>query len=84
VDSSQRNRIRLKDYARTARLQYEGGKTSYFQVLDADRSLFSAQLSYVETQSSVFTSLIKIYKALGGGWVNEADRQIFEAAATGE
>jgi multidrug efflux system outer membrane protein len=74
----------LKDYARTARLQYEGGKTSYFQVLDADRSLFSAQLSFVETQSSVFTSLVNVYKAMGGGWVNEADRRIFEAAASGK
>ena len=72
----------LKDYARTARLQFEGGKTSYFQVLDADRSLFSAQLSYVETQSSIFTSLINIYKSMGGGWVTEADKRIVEATGS--
>jgi outer membrane protein, multidrug efflux system len=74
----------LKDYARIARLQYEGGTASYFQVLDAERSLFSAQLSYVETQSSIFTSLINVYKAMGGGWVTEADRRTVEAAATGK
>ena len=70
----------LKDYARTARLQYEGGTANDFLVLDADRSLFDAQLSYVETQSNVFTSLVNIYKAMGGGWVTEADRRSLEAA----
>ena len=70
----------LKNYARTARLQYEGGTANYFLVLDADRSLFNAQLNYVETQSSVLTSLVNVYKALGGGWVTEADRRMVEAA----
>jgi outer membrane protein, multidrug efflux system len=74
----------LKSYARTARLQYEGGTANYFLVLDADRSLFNAQLSYVETQTSIFTSLINIYKAMGGGWVTEADRRIAETTASGK
>jgi outer membrane protein, multidrug efflux system len=71
----------LKNYARTARLQYEGGTANYFLVLDADRSLFNAQLSYVDTQSSVFISLINVYKAMGGGWVNQADQLIFGGMA---
>ncbi|MCU0579527.1 MAG: efflux transporter outer membrane subunit [Desulfobacterota bacterium] len=74
----------LKSYARVARLQYEGGTANYFLVLDADRSLFNAQLSYVETQSSVFTSLINVYKSLGGGWVAEVDRRMVEAAEAGK
>jgi multidrug efflux system outer membrane protein len=74
----------LKDYARIARLQFEGGTANYFLVLDADRSLFNAQLSYVETQSSIFASLVNVYKALGGGWVAEADRRLTEAAGAGE
>ncbi|RNC64538.1 MAG: efflux transporter outer membrane subunit [Desulfuromonadales bacterium] len=64
----------LSDYARLSRLQYEGGTVSYLQVLDADRSLFSGQLSYVQTQTGVLTSLVNVYKSMGGGWVNEADR----------
>ncbi|MBI5582260.1 MAG: efflux transporter outer membrane subunit [Deltaproteobacteria bacterium] len=74
----------LKNYARTARLQYDGGTANYFLVLDADRSLFDAQLSYVNTQSNVFTSLVNIYKAMGGGWVTKADRRTMEAAAAGK
>lgn len=74
----------LKDYARIARLQYEGGTASYFLVLDADRSLFNAQISYVQTQSNIFTSLVNVYKAMGGGWVAEADKRIYEPAASGK
>jgi multidrug efflux system outer membrane protein len=75
----------LKDYARIARLQYEGGTASYFLVLDADRSLFNSQIAYVQTQSNIITSLINVYKAMGGGWVAEADKRAMEAnaAATG-
>ena len=74
----------LKDYARIARLQFEGGTASYFLVLDADRSLFNAQISYVQTQSNIFTSLVNVYKSMGGGWVTEADRRMVEATGTGK
>jgi multidrug efflux system outer membrane protein len=67
----------LKNYARLARLQYEGGTANYFQVLDADRTLFNAQLTYVDTQSNILTSLINVYKAMGGGWVNKVDNLAF-------
>ncbi|EUC11582.1 UNVERIFIED_ORG: YmgG-like glycine-zipper protein [Burkholderia sp. CF145] len=64
----------LRTYSRLARLRYEGGYTSYIEVLDAERSLFNAQLSYTQTNGLVFTSLIGLYKAMGGGWVVEAER----------
>ena len=64
----------LRRYARLARLRYEGGFTSYIEVLDAERSLFDVELAYVQTQGSVFASLIDLYKAMGGGWVVEAER----------
>lgn len=64
----------LKDYARVARLQYDGGTASYLLVLDADRSLFDTQLSYVQTKVRVYASLVDVYKTTGGGWVTEADK----------
>jgi multidrug efflux system outer membrane protein len=64
----------LRIYSRLARLRYEGGYTSYIEVLDAERSLFNAQLSYTQTQGAVFTSIVNLYKAMGGGWVVEAER----------
>jgi multidrug efflux system outer membrane protein len=71
---AQERRIKaLKNYARLARLRYDNGYSSYIEVLDAQRSLFSAQLSYVQSQSGVFVGLINTYKAMGGGWVTEAE-----------
>ncbi|HRF12398.1 MAG TPA: efflux transporter outer membrane subunit [Candidatus Accumulibacter phosphatis] len=64
----------LQEYAGTARLRYENGYTSYIEVLDAERSLFNAQLQYTQTQQTRLQAMINLYKAMGGGWVVEADR----------
>ena len=63
----------LKNYARLARMRYDEGYTSYLEVLDAERSLFTVELSYTESQNALFRSLIDIYKAMGGGWVEAAE-----------
>lgn len=64
----------LRIYAHTARLRYENGYTSYIEVLNAEQSLFSAELSYVQTQGGLFQALINLYKAMGGGWVVAAEK----------
>jgi multidrug efflux system outer membrane protein len=64
----------LRTYARLARLRYEGGYASYLEVLDAERSLFTAELQYTQTQGDTFLRSINLYKAIGGGWVVEADK----------
>jgi multidrug efflux system outer membrane protein len=64
----------LSIYADTARLRYENGYTSYIEVLDAERSLFTAQLQYTQTQQVRLQAMINLYKAMGGGWVAEADK----------
>ncbi|RKR39045.1 efflux transporter outer membrane subunit [Paraburkholderia sp. BL17N1] len=66
----------LSVYARLARERYEGGYTSYMEVLDAERSLFSAQLAYTQTRSSEYISLVTLYKALGGGWGADAPASV--------
>jgi multidrug efflux system outer membrane protein len=64
----------LRDYARIARLRFDNGYTSYIEVLDAESSLFEAELSYSQTQGILFSDLISIYKTMGGGWLIEANR----------
>ncbi len=64
----------LKDYARLAKLQYDGGYTAYSTVLQAEQSLFPAELTLASVRASVFTSAANTYKAMGGGWVTEADK----------
>jgi NodT family efflux transporter outer membrane factor (OMF) lipoprotein len=48
--------------------QYREGATDYERVLDAQRTLLQQENTFAENRSSVATSLIALYKALGGGW----------------
>ncbi|MDN3921311.1 efflux transporter outer membrane subunit [Roseateles violae] len=63
----------LRSYARHARARYEEGFSSYLEVLDAQRSLFSAELRYTQDQADTFAQVIALYKALGGGWLGQAE-----------
>jgi outer membrane protein TolC len=63
----------LENYARLARMRYDEGVTSFLEVLDAERSLFNVELSQTAGQNVLFRSLINIYKAMGGGWVETAE-----------
>ena len=56
-----RERLRLSD------LRYKGGVASYFEVLDASRQLFDAELQLVRALRTQYTSVIDLYRALGGG-----------------
>ncbi len=66
----------LRTYSRFARLRFENGYTSYIEVLDAERSLFDAELARARTAGVLFQALVNLYKAVGGGWVIEADKRI--------
>jgi multidrug efflux system outer membrane protein len=64
----------LERYALQARRRYDGGYSSYLEVLDAERSLFNAQLQLAQAQGDALIQYTALYKALGGGWVDAADR----------
>ena len=73
--AAQNRRVKaLKDNARYANIRYKEGYVSYIEVLDADRSLFDTELQQTQNQAAVFNALIAIYKAMGGGWVMEAEK----------
>lgn len=65
----------LKDYARLARLQYDGGYSPYSTVLQAEQLLFPAQLDLAATRARVFAAAVTTYKAMGGGWIALADQK---------
>ncbi|UCE90688.1 MAG: efflux transporter outer membrane subunit [Pseudomonadota bacterium] len=72
---AQRERVEaLENYARLAKLRYDNGYTSYLEVLESERSLFSAELAYAQNQGAVYGALVDIYKAVGGGWVVQAEQ----------
>ena len=53
-----------------ARLRFEGGTSDFLQVLDAERSQLEAEDRLAQTRTEAATSLIAVYKSLGGGWEN--------------
>lgn len=79
--AAQRRQVEaLSRYSELAWLRYDNGYTSYIEVLDSERSLFNAQLQLTQTQSQLYFALINLYKAIGGGWENEADRRAVQPA----
>jgi multidrug efflux system outer membrane protein len=57
-----------RDATRLARLRYQGGSTSYLEVLTTDSNLYAAQLNLVSAQQGEALTLVQLYSALGGGW----------------
>jgi multidrug efflux system outer membrane protein len=64
-----------REYGRLARLQFDGGVAPYFTVLQAEQQLFPAELNEVQLRASLFAATVNVYKAMGGGWVTEADQR---------
>jgi multidrug efflux system outer membrane protein len=64
----------LRDYARLARIQYDGGYVPFSTVLQAEQELFPAELGLAATQAAHYNALVRLYTALGGGWIDLADR----------
>jgi NodT family efflux transporter outer membrane factor (OMF) lipoprotein len=58
----------LQDSVRLSDLRYRGGLDSYLQVLDAQRNLFSGQLTLAQLSLQEHMAVVQIYRALGGGW----------------
>jgi len=58
----------LQDSVNVSLMRYRGGTSNYLEVLDSQRSLFSAELTLAEARNNEYQSLVQLYKALGGGW----------------
>jgi multidrug efflux system outer membrane protein len=61
--------VTLRDQLRLANMRYEGGVSSYFEVLDTERQALDAELNYAQAYLGELNSVIHVYKALGGGWL---------------
>lgn len=51
-----------------ARRRFDGGLIDFLEVLDAERTALSAELLLSQSRTDTATSLVAVYKALGGGW----------------
>lgn len=55
-----------------ATVRYQAGLSTYLDLLDAERSLFGAELAMSQAQLGELTAAVQLYKALGGNWVPAA------------
>lgn len=58
----------LQESVRLSDMRYKGGTTTYLEVLDGQRSLYSAELGLAQARGNEYQSLVQLYRSLGGGW----------------
>jgi len=73
----------LRGYEHLAHALYDGGRAPYSTVLQAQEQLLPAELNYAAARAQLLGSLVGIYKAMGGGWVDEADKLTSPPATMG-
>jgi multidrug efflux system outer membrane protein len=71
--SVQRERVvALREFARLANLRFDKGITGYLEVLVAENELFAAEIASVGLNAARYAQLVRVYQAVGGGWVDIA------------
>ncbi len=60
--------VALESSVHLATERYLNGKSSYYEVLQAQQELYPTQRAQVQTQVSELIAVVQLYKALGGGW----------------
>jgi multidrug efflux system outer membrane protein len=63
--------VSAREYARLTEIQYRQGLTTYLQVIDANQTLLTNELSAAQAQSQRLSATVLLIKALGGGWPGE-------------
>ncbi len=58
----------LKESVDLSLLRYRAGRSSYFEVLEAEQLLFPTEDVLAQTQRDQLLAVVNLYKALGGGW----------------
>jgi multidrug efflux system outer membrane protein len=58
----------LQESVRLSKMRYQGGTTTFLEVLDGQRALFAAELTLAQARGNEYQSLVQLYRSLGGGW----------------
>ena len=72
-ESLERQIAALQQSLSIARLRYDNGRASYFEILDAEQQLYPAEYALAQTRRDQLLAVVSLYKALGGGWSVETD-----------
>ena len=68
VAAAETQAVALRRAYELAEVRYRSGISNYLEVLDAERSLFDAELALSQAQLGELTASVQLYKALGGSW----------------
>ena len=72
--AQQRQAVALRRALELATVRYQNGVSSYLDVLDAQRSLFSAELALTQAERDQVVDAVALYRAVGAGWPAPQDR----------
>lgn len=75
LNAKQRQFNAAKNAENLSQQRYDQGVTSYLEVLESQRSSFNAELELSEVKKDYLNAYVKLYKALGGGWVSVEEMQ---------
>lgn len=67
--------VALQESVRISTVRYVDGRADYFEVLNAQQDLFPAELTLARVEANQLVSLVRLYRALGGGWSQYAAPQ---------
>jgi multidrug efflux system outer membrane protein len=71
----------LRGYAQLSQYLFDGGREPYSTVLQAEEDLFPAELNWAAARAALYIGMVDIYKAMGGGWVDDAAKLTAAAPA---
>lgn len=75
ISTVERKLKAAENAARLSKMRYDKGVTSYLEVLDTERTLFEVGLEYSELKQQFYNAYVRLYKALGGGWLTKAEME---------
>ena len=64
-----------------ANIRYDGGVTSYLEVLYNEQELFAAELNLAQARLNELLTVVQLYRSLGGGWQTPAPQAQTRAGA---
>lgn len=74
--------VALAESVDLATQRYLNGKSSYYEVLQAQQELYPTENAQVQTQVGELLAVVQLYKALGGGWESAYPRNPGETASS--
>ncbi|HRI13330.1 MAG TPA: efflux transporter outer membrane subunit [Verrucomicrobiota bacterium] len=73
-----------REAADLANIRYDGGVTSYLEVLYSEQELFTAELQLAQALGNELLSVVQLYRALGGGWEMAVANQASTSTTTNQ